>query len=144
MQWENQARSTWNLKKIQEEGSNVAHLVLSHQKVNGGMLHTPIGFKIDFPPEDDDTGRLYMTLASPGEIPMETSGPSSVSARDQIRMTLKGRPMSVEEIADTLPSIPDQTIISTLRSMESKSLIRTVRAINGEMKEVWGLRTIAS
>jgi len=59
-------------------------------------------------------------------------------------MTLKGRPMSVEEIADTLPNIPDQTIISTLRSMESKSLIRTVRTINGEMKEVWGLRTIAS
>lgn len=144
VQWENQARSTWNLKKIQEEGSNVAHLVLSHQKVNGGMLHTPVCFKVDFPAEDDDTGRVMMQLANPGEIPMETTGPASVSARDQIRMALKTRPMTIEDLADTLHNVPEQVLISTLRAMESKSLIRTVRAVNGEMKEVWGLRTVAS
>ena len=144
VQWENQSRSTWNLKKIQEEGSSLAHIVLTHQKVNGGMLHPPVCIRFQFPEENIEEGRIAVSFASPGEISMETSGPSGIPARDQIKMLVRNQPLTIDDIADALPNIPHQTLIGTLRSMESKSLVRTVRSVNGSMTEVWGLRTSAS
>lgn len=141
VQWENQSRSAWNLKKIQEEGSSDVDLVLTHQKVNGGPLSLPFSVRFRFPEESDPDQRVSMRMGMPGEVLGESSREAGVSLRDQIKMALKKRPLTVEQLADELGGTSGNAILLALRSMEKKSVIRTIRTIDGEMNEIWGLRT---
>ena len=46
--WVNYPRSTWELRKSQKEDSPTIDLTLWHRKTNLGMLHSAMGFGMDF------------------------------------------------------------------------------------------------
>jgi hypothetical protein len=146
VQWENQSRSAWNLRKNQEEGSSSADLVLAHQKVNGGPLSVPITVRFNFPDEFDKDQRITLQLLDNGGSP-STSHPArdrSPKLWDRIKEALRSRPQTLAQLCAAIPDIDALDLESILVSMDNKGVTRAVRQSNGEMIEFWGLRTVAS
>lgn len=56
VQWENQARSTWHLRKQQTEDSPFADITLTHHKINAGARQSPVAVRFSFPEEFDIDG----------------------------------------------------------------------------------------
>ena len=142
VQWENQSRSAWNLRKSQEEGSNFADLILSHQKVNGGPLSLPITVRFEFPDENDTNQQIAIGLVNSPD--MARSRDTSPKLWDRVREALKNRPMTLEALAEELDDVPGQELRKVVTYMENKGLQRSVRLVDGKMTEFWGLRTNAN
>ena len=142
VQWENQSRSAWNLRKSQEEGSNFADLILSHQKVNGGPLSLPITVRFEFPDENDTNQQIGIGLVNSPD--MARSRDTSPKLWDRVREALKNRPMTLESLAEELDDVPGQELRKVVTYMENKGLQRSVRLVDGKMTEFWGLRTNAN
>lgn len=144
VQWENQARTAWNLKKIQEEGSNFVDLILTHKKVNGGPLSLPVSFRVQFPDENDASGMMSIAINDTDEMPKSRQrSAEGTKLWDQIKAALK-RPMTLSDLADELDDITVQELDSIMKSFEGKGVTRVVRMVDGKMMEYWGLRTAAS
>lgn len=140
VQWENQARSTWYIRKAQEEGSTVADLVMTHQKINAGMMAQPIAIRFQFPYEDEPGGLVNFQIMNPSDLAPETFRDSGISFRDKIKFLVKNRPMSAEEIADGLGMMVSSGLINTLKAMEQTVLTRVLKNSGGQQMEFWGLR----
>ena len=140
VQWENQSRSAWNLRKIQEEGSNFADILLTHQKVNGGPLCNPFSIRFTFPDEDSSDPRVSVRMGRAGEISNADGRDAGLSLREQILMALKSGGKTVSEISDELGGVSEMSILNTLRGIEKRMVNRTIEDVVGEMYEVWSLR----
>ena len=141
VQWENQARSTWHLRKIQEEGSTTADLVLTHHKINAGNMNRPFALRFFFPDESDPDGVVQIQGISPENLPAETLKEGGVSFRDRVKYALKNRPMPAEELAEVLGVYKIPARVATLRSMEQSVLNRVVKKVDGEPLEFWSLKS---
>lgn len=62
VQWENQARSTWHLKKMQTEDSPYADVTLTHHKINAGSKQAPVAVRFTFPDEYDPSSMLRIEM----------------------------------------------------------------------------------
>lgn len=140
VQWENQSRSAWNLRKIQQEGSSSVDLILTHQKVNGGPLCLPFSIRFDFPPEDAQDQRVSIRLGRAGEISTQDGQDAGLALRDQILLLLKTGEKTVSEISDELGGVSELSILNSLRSLEKRMVSRKFENVGGEMYEVWALR----
>lgn len=141
VQWENQARSTWHLRKFQEEGSSVVDVVLTHQKINAGNMNAPIAVRFHFPYDGDENGLVSIQGLNMTELPQETLKDGGVSLKDRIKFAVKSRAMSLEQIAENLGYSSNlQILANTLRSMEQKVLNRMVRTVDNQEVEYWGLK----
>jgi len=142
VQWENQARSTWHLRKFQEENSPVVDVVLTHQKINAGNMNAPLAIRFNFPYENDEGGLVSMQMMHMGELPQETLKDGGVNFKDRIKFLLKNRPQSLEQIAESLGTATNTGILyNTLRSMEQQFLTRIIRPVDGNQVEFWALKT---
>lgn len=146
VQWENQSRSAWNLRKNQEEGSSSADLVLAHQKVNGGPLSVPITVRFNFPDEFDNDQRITLQRLDNGgsPIPSHPARDRSPKLWGRIKEALRSRPQTIAQLCAAIPDIGALDLESILVSMDNKGVTRAVRQSNGEMIEFWGLRTVAN
>jgi len=140
VQWENQARSTWHIRKSQEEGSNVADLVMTHQKINAGMMAQPIAIRFQFPYEDEPGGIVNFQIMNPSDLAPDALRDSGISFRDKIKFIVKNRSMSAEEIAEGLGMNVSPGLINTLKAMEQNVLTRVLKNSGGQQVEFWGLR----
>lgn len=141
IQWENQARSTWHLKKAQEEGSNIARVLMTHQKINAGRTSTPFGVEFDFPEEDDPAGVVRISSMENVD-PASFEGDEGANAlRERIRFAVKNRPLNLEQIAEAINIPASEALLTTLRSMERNTIARIIRRIDGDQVEFWGART---
>lgn len=141
IQWENQARSTWHLRKVQDEGSTVARVLMSHQKINAGRASAPIGIEVDFPDEEDPSGIVHMTLMENVDIARFSDDDGSSALKERIRFAVKNRPMSFSQIAEAVNVPETESLLVLLRSMERSALARIVREVQGEQVEYWAART---
>jgi len=140
VQWENQSRSAWNLKKIQQEGANFADIVLTHHKVNGGPLCTPFSIRFNFPEEDSPDQKVSIRLGRAGEITNEDGKDAGLALRDQILLLLKSGGKTVSELSDELGGVSEMSILNSLRSLEKRMVGRSFENTSGQMYEVWSLK----
>jgi hypothetical protein len=137
IQWENQARSTWHLKKVQDEGSSVASVLMSHHKINAGNVSPTLAVQFEFPYEDDADGTVRINMIDPNGV--DDDGMSD-NLRERIRFVVKNRPLTLEQIAEAVNVPASEGLYSAIKGMERTSLARLVRTINGEQVELWGAR----
>lgn len=141
IQWENQARSTWHLKKSQEEGSNIARVLMTHQKINAGKTSVPVGIEFDFPMENDPDGLVRISMVDGMDLSRFADDDGASALRERIRFAVKNRPMHFAQIAQAVNVPETEQLLTLLRSMERSTLSRIVRAVDGEQVEFWGART---
>lgn len=140
VQWENQARSTWHLKKSQDEGSSIAEVIMTHQKINSGNMSTPFAIRVQFPSENDPEGLVDINVINPSDLSPELLKDGGVGFKDRIKYIVKGKALSADQIADALGTSKNSRLMNTLKSMEQSSLARVVRDIDGVAVDHWGLR----
>lgn len=140
VQWENQARSTWHIRKMQDEGSSVADVLFTHQKINAGNMSPPFAVRVHFPYEDEPDTPVQYQLMNPGDLSPEALKSGGVGFKDRIKYLVKDRPMSAEDIAECLGMSVSGALVNTLRSMETNVLIRVVRNVDGQPTDHWQLR----
>jgi len=120
----NSARSTWNVKLLQEQEEGIAHVGLFHRKANSSRLEAPVGLRLEF---SDDALHIVRE-----EVMAEWSGEVSLSKR--IDKTLAGGALSVKEIAKTLNAREDAVRQALNRKHNVVSLGRAPDGSNQ-----WGL-----
>lgn len=141
IQWENQARSTWHLRKSQEEGSNIARVLLTHQKINAGRQSLPFGVEFNFASEDDPEGVVRISSVEGVDPSSFSEDDGSYQIKERIRFAVKNRPQTFSQIAEAINIPESEGLMVLLRSMERTALARIIRTVNGEQVEFWGART---
>ena len=128
--WHNMARSTWNVKRAQQEGEDVIHVGLFNRKANDARLAPPIGLKITF---DGDTGPVIIDREDVRDVPAMAE---HLSLRDRILKELQNStgPRSVDQLATATGSKP-VTVRARLNEMRDKQVVRLGKDDLG----LWGL-----
>ena len=111
-----QARTVYEVKSVQETGSNILHIGLFHYKKNIGVRVKPMVWQLTY---EDDT--IKVELEDVKDVPgFATELPVSV----QIREELSEGPKTVTELAELLDRKQD-TISKTLRRLrDSGSIVK--------------------
>jgi hypothetical protein len=117
------ARSVFELRKVQEAGSDRLRLGLFHRKENNGALRSPIGFEISFLP-----GATKVEAFNVEEEP-ELATNLPLSAR--LKHALKGGAKTVEDLAEELDVAP-----ATVRARLNDGRGKWATKID---KDRWGL-----
>lgn len=96
--WENLARSTFEVRKSQEEDDGSMSVGIFHRKINAGRLMRPTGLKFSF---TDDT--ITVERENVREVPDLAD---SMPLKDRIIECLRGGAMGTSEIAKELQVSP--------------------------------------
>lgn len=137
VQWENQARSTWNIRKAQSENSQISDIVLTHHKMNAGARQPPVAVRFEFPDAYDETGLVSIQMRSNEQEVFESATPNA-ALRQQIVFILGEGPLTLEEIGSGLAVQPDDALSSIILSMESRGIL--TRIISQDGMEYFALR----
>jgi len=96
----NFARSTWEMKKVQEAGDLVTRIGLYHRKTNLGPLEKPLGFKLRF-------GEAFQL--EPTDLLEEPSLVEGLPIKERLQVALRNGAMTAKELAlatgISLPSV---------------------------------------
>lgn len=123
--FEAQARSVWEIRKVQEAGDNEIDLGLFNRKPPPFQkIHKPLGYKVRF----EDT----QTIVSPQEPKTVAEFIERMGTQDRIVALLRGGAMSAQEIMEQL-EISRANVDQALKRIRDKGLIIPV----GDKK--WGL-----
>jgi hypothetical protein len=96
----NLARNVWELRKTQETGENTVEIAFFHRKNNQGLLHYPIGMRIQF--QEDSVSLKQISV---DEVPEFLE---AMSIKSRIKNLLKetGK-LTAKEIAERLNANPE-------------------------------------
>lgn len=98
----NNARSVWELKKIQEPGESTLKIDLHHRKINAGKLQKPLGFQFEFS-EDED-----IIFVSPFDVAADAETSVHLPLGQRILYVLRHGWMPVKDIAEELGEKEDR------------------------------------
>lgn len=91
----NLARSVWEVRRDDSNGSHAYRMGLYHRKCNLGPRHTPLGFEVAM---DGDKATIQSI-----EIDNDPALMAGMGMTDQIKALMKtSKPLTAQEIADTL------------------------------------------
>ena len=92
--WVNYPRMSFELRKAQEEESDIMHLAVLHRKVNDGRLMRPLSFKIEW----HHTGVVTVTQEDIESVP---EFHSELSIADQLSLILRDQgPKTAKELQE--------------------------------------------
>jgi len=115
-----QSRNIWEIRKVQEPGSNEADIALFHRKpAPFTNIHKPLGFKVIF---NDDAGTMQVQTRDPrnvGEF-LERMGNQT-----RIIELLKDNPLNPKEIAESLNLDYHQTIVTLARLQKQSKITKS-------------------
>ena len=106
--WNNLARNTWQMRKVQEDESDTMSLALYNRKINAGRNHKPIGYTVTFG-EDGIRLRTSDVMAVP-----EFAAQQPIKA--QIYSLLRHEGMTAKDIAETLSLKEDSVRVILYRN----------------------------
>lgn len=122
----NFARSTWEMRRVQEVGDSITRVGLYHRKSNLSALHSPLGFKIQF-------GEAI--VLEPMELTDEPGLAAGLPLRTRIKRALEGGGKTARSLAEEL-GIP----VQRLKPRLTEGLGRWYTKVGNEGREaVWGL-----
>lgn len=117
--WVNYPRMAYELRKSQEEESDVMHCALIHTKVNDGQKQKPVAFKIEWL----EGGAVTVNPEEIAEVPDFVE---ELPIPDQLDMALKEHgPRSVKELAE-ITGIKMGTISTTLSRKGNKGRFQRI------------------
>jgi RecA-family ATPase len=98
--WNNLPRNTWEMIKVQETEADTVSIALYNRKVNGGRLHRPIGYIMEF-------GENTICYTA-NDIMSESEFAKKASNKDRVHALLRdGQPRQAPVIATELGIPPD-------------------------------------
>ena len=110
--WMNYPRMAYELKKSQEEESDIMHVALIHRKVNDGRLQRPISFRIKW----HDSGAVTVEPEEFEDVPEFVE---ELPLADKVAVAIRNHgPLTIDEIAEVTgqPKRSLATIVSRNRS----------------------------
>lgn len=137
VQWENQARSTWNIRKAQSEQSQVSDIIMTHHKMNAGARQPPVTVRFVFPDSEDQDSMVNIQMRTNDQPPFETVS-TDASLRQQIVFVLGEGPLNISELSSGLAFENDEMLLSALMSMENRGILTRIISQQGE--EYWSIR----
>ena len=114
--WTNYARNVFEVKKSQEQDSDIAHFGLYHVKVNDGKPLKPFGFKFHF-----NGGSIHVDHEDVQSVPDLAQPPTAL---EEIQDAVSRKPKSPRELAEEL-DMNMSTVHKTYKRNENKTLIKT-------------------
>lgn len=120
------ARSIWELRKSQEEGSNKLNLALYHRKSNEDALSRPICFSITF-----NENKTFIKRQNLEEVPDFFQ---RMALKKRIYEELRGGPLTKNELAEVL--VAKESVVS--KDLSQMKVSGTVVKL-GDNK--WGLKS---
>ena len=108
--WVNYPRMTYELKKSQDEESDVMHIALIHRKVNDGQLQKPMSFKIEW----HSNGAVTVNTEKLESIPDFVT---ELPLTEQCEVAFKDHgPKTVKELAEITGQAPRSLSVTLSRN----------------------------
>jgi len=126
VQWENQSRSTWNLRKIEGEDASYTDVILTHQKVNAGSKQPPYPVRFHFPPEHDREGLIRIEALQPSSFAAMSYGDTGISMRDRIMSLVGPHKLTIEELGEGLDHPVNQRLLNVIENMLPRELTKVM------------------
>ena len=108
----NYARSAWETRKEQLADENTITVALLHRKANNGRLQQPLGIRIEFSGEDEQSA----VAVSPTDL-RQTGLVATLGVPNRILDELSRGMLTAEALAERLPDINHNTLKVTLSRM---------------------------
>lgn len=106
--WVNYPRMSYELKKSQDEESDLMHVALVHRKVNDGRLQKPLSFKIQWMDQ-------HVVTVTPEALESVPEFATELPLADQVTIELRNQgAMTVRQIAEAIGK--DHRTVSTIMS----------------------------
>ncbi len=126
-----QARSEWELRRVEDDEDDTLTIGLYHTKVNDGRKHAPIGLRFEF------TDGLVRLRAH--EVADEPDLASRMSLADRIQAALRSGARTIEKLADDIEAKP-QSVARVLRRLRKAGKV-VVLDESLEKQSLWGLKS---
>lgn len=130
VQWKNQARQVWTVRRGSEPGEDSMVMGFTHLKTNDGRLEEPFALQVDF------TGETV--TFSQTSVVQHAEIEQIASLADRIANVLRAGAKPVREIAEELELTPE-SVRAYLTNRQGKSRFRRIDMGGNGVAGTWGL-----